>query len=77
MLSLPHFYFKHANPVTRSSLKNVSIAILKCWLLAFLALHMQQEVSQFNSELHKALALRIGIHIGPVVAQVIGKKNQL
>ncbi len=43
--------------------------------MALLALHMQQEVSKLNSELHQALALRIGIHIGPVVAGVIGTKK--
>jgi class 3 adenylate cyclase len=43
--------------------------------MASLAVHMQREVSQLNSELHQALAIRIGIHIGPVVAGVIGTKK--
>lgn len=43
--------------------------------MALLALHMQQEVSWLDSELNDDLALRIGIHIGPVVAGVIGTKK--
>ena len=43
--------------------------------MASLALHMQKEVSHLNSELNQALAIRIGIHIGPVVAGVIGTKK--
>lgn len=43
--------------------------------MASLALHMQQELSQFNSELNQSLTIRIGIHIGPVVAGVVGTKK--
>lgn len=43
--------------------------------MALLALNMQQEVSRLNSQLNHYLSLRIGIHIGPVVAGVIGTKK--
>ena len=36
---------------------------------------MQKEISQLNLEISQNLALRIGIHIGPAVAGVIGAKK--
>ncbi|MBW4466728.1 MAG: response regulator [Pegethrix bostrychoides GSE-TBD4-15B] len=43
--------------------------------VAEMALAMQQVVQQFKSDLGEPFQLRIGIHSGPVVAGVIGKKK--
>ena len=43
--------------------------------MAEMALAMQQVVQQFRSDLGEPFQLRIGIHSGPVVAGVIGKKK--
>lgn len=43
--------------------------------MADMALAMQQVVQQFKSDLGEPFQLRIGIHSGPVVAGVIGKKK--
>lgn len=40
--------------------------------IALMALEMQASLAQFNTETGQNLQLRIGIHIGPVVAGVIG-----
>lgn len=43
--------------------------------MAKMALHMYEELHSFNSEYGESLDLRIGIHTGPVVAGVMGKKK--
>jgi class 3 adenylate cyclase len=43
--------------------------------LAEMALAMQRRVSEFGRDFDESLSLRIGIHTGPAVAGVIGKKK--
>ena len=43
--------------------------------MAEMALKIQEEILKFNRDRHQTLSLRIGIHTGPVVAGVIGKKK--
>jgi adenylate cyclase len=45
------------------------------WAIAQLALAMQASSDQFRSPIGEPIALRIGIHTGPVVAGVIGTKK--
>lgn len=42
---------------------------------AYMALDMQQAITEFNRQTYSNLDLRIGIHSGPVVAGVIGLKK--
>jgi class 3 adenylate cyclase len=44
-------------------------------LIAWLALKMKESLSKFNQNSGQKLEIRIGIHSGPVVAGVIGKKK--
>ena len=44
-------------------------------LIAWLALKMRESLSKFNQNSGQKLEIRIGIHSGPVVAGVIGKKK--
>lgn len=44
-------------------------------VMAHLALDMQQAITQFSSPQGDPLQLRIGLHSGPVVAGVIGRKK--
>jgi len=44
-------------------------------MIAEMALGMQRRASQFGVELGEQLSIRIGIHTGPVVAGVIGKRK--
>jgi class 3 adenylate cyclase len=43
--------------------------------IAEMALGMQRRASEFSSEFGEALSIRVGIHSGPVVAGVIGKRK--
>ncbi len=43
--------------------------------VALMALDMQRKVTQFTTREDQSIALRIGIHTGPVVAGVIGSKK--
>src|SRR5208337_641958 len=43
--------------------------------LARMALEMQRSVAELNTERGRKLELRIGLHTGPVVAGVIGKRK--
>ena len=43
--------------------------------MAHMALDMYDELRSFNEEYGEALDLRIGLHTGPVVAGVMGKKK--
>lgn len=43
--------------------------------VARMAIDMQREVAQFTTRENQAIALRIGIHTGPVVAGVIGSRK--
>jgi len=43
--------------------------------IAEMALGMQRRASEFASEFGEALSIRVGIHTGPVVAGVIGKRK--
>ena len=43
--------------------------------IARMALDMQEAISQVSSRTEQNFSLRIGIHTGPVVAGVIGKKK--
>jgi class 3 adenylate cyclase len=43
--------------------------------IAEMALGMQRRASEFGSEFGEALSIRVGIHTGPVVAGVIGKRK--
>lgn len=45
--------------------------------IANMALDMQQEISQFLTPDHQPITLRIGIHTGPVVAGVIGRRKSV
>ncbi|HEY9296232.1 MAG TPA: adenylate/guanylate cyclase domain-containing protein, partial [Phormidium sp.] len=45
--------------------------------IANMALDMQREISHFFSPDHQPITLRIGIHTGPVVAGVIGKRKSV
>jgi len=42
-----------------------------------MALDMQREITQFRTPDNQPIALRIGIHTGPVVAGVIGKRKPI
>lgn len=44
-------------------------------MIAEMALGMQRRASDFSSEFGEALSIRVGIHTGPVVAGVIGKRK--
>jgi class 3 adenylate cyclase len=44
-------------------------------MIAEMALGMQRRASQFSVEFGEQLSIRIGIHTGPVVAGVIGKRK--
>ena len=44
-------------------------------LIAEAALEMRQAIYAFNEESHENLDIRIGIHTGPLIAGVIGKKK--
>ncbi len=43
--------------------------------IAEMALGMQRRASEFGTEFGEALSIRVGIHTGPVVAGVIGKRK--
>jgi class 3 adenylate cyclase len=43
--------------------------------IADMALDMQRALAQVNKTYHYALSIRIGIHTGPVIAGVIGKRK--
>jgi PAS domain S-box-containing protein len=45
--------------------------------IANMALDMQQEIIQFFTPDHQHITLRIGIHTGPVIAGVIGKRKSV
>lgn len=44
-------------------------------MIAEMALGMQRRASEFGREFGEALSIRIGVHTGPVVAGVIGKRK--
>jgi adenylate cyclase len=43
--------------------------------IAAMALDIQKEIESFNRERHTSLSIRVGIHTGPVIAGVIGRKK--